>query len=79
MIRYHSGIGMHIRNEHSLWRGSPLQDYFRAQGVGHPDSMSDALLEMYGQYLRGEAVRADSIIAVKRAELPPREELPPPE
>lgn len=75
MVRYHMGLGMYVRNELGLWRGGPLQDWFRAKGVRHPDDMSGVLLEAYGLYLRGAPVNLDSIIA---AIPPPPVEIPAP-
>ncbi len=75
MVRYHMGLGMYVRNELGLWRGGPLQDWFRANGVQHPDDMSGLLLEAYGLYLRGAPVNLDSIIAAVPP--PPRQEFPP--
>lgn len=63
MIDYHFGLGMYIRNEYGLWSGGPLQEYFRAQGMEHPDDMSGVLLDAYRLYLCGEPVRMDSLIA----------------
>lgn len=63
MINYHFGLGMYVRNEYGLWRGSPLQAYFLARGVRHPDDMSGVLLDAYRLYLRGEQVKMDFLIA----------------
>jgi len=65
MIDLHFGLGMYVRNEYGLWKGSPLQDFFLAKGVRHPDDMSAVLLDAYRLYLRGEPVRLDSIIAAQ--------------
>jgi hypothetical protein len=72
MWRYHHSIGMYVRNEYGLWQGGPLQDYFRAKGLRHPDDMSGVLLEGYGLYLRGARVKVDSLI---QASPPPPPEL----
>ncbi len=43
----HMGIGMWIRNNWGLWRGSRLSKYFNAMGIKHPDDMSGIILESY--------------------------------
>ena len=65
---YHRSIGMMLRNEFGLWRGGPLQSYFLARGVRHPDDMSDILLRAYGAHLRGEPIDVPALI---RAVPPP--------
>lgn len=68
MWRYHLSVGMYVRNQYGLWKGGPLQHYFLAKGLRHPDDMSGVLLEAYGLYLRGAQVIVDSLI---RASPPP--------
>ena len=60
--RYHFSLGMFVRNEFGLWQGGPLQSYFLARGVRHPDDMSDILLRAYGEHLRGEPVDVPALI-----------------
>ena len=43
-INCHHGLGMWIRNNWGLWRGSRLQKYFVNKNVFHPDDMSDNIL-----------------------------------
>lgn len=59
---YHMSVGLMIRNEFGLWRGGPLQSYFLARGVKHPDDMSGIVLEAYGSYLRGEPIDVPALI-----------------
>lgn len=76
MWRYHHSIGMYVRNNYGLWKGGPLQEYFLAKGLRHPDDMSGVLLEAYGVYLRGAPVDLDSLI--RAIPPPPLPEIPPP-
>jgi hypothetical protein len=78
MWRYHHSIGMYVRNEYRLWHGGPLQDYFLAKGLRHPDDMSGVLLEAYGLYLRGARVNVDSLIRASPPPPPVLEASPPP-
>jgi len=43
-LNCHHGLGMWIRNNWGLWRGSRLQKYFVNKNVFHPDDMSDNIL-----------------------------------
>ena len=54
MIRYHHGLGMYLRNNWGLWKGSRLQNYFSERGVYHPDSMSGIILDYYHDWLNGK-------------------------
>lgn len=78
MWRYHHSIGMYVRNNYGLWKGGPLQDYFLARGLRHPDDMSGVLLEAYGLYLRGARVNLDSLIRASPPPPPVLEGSPPP-
>ncbi len=51
VIKYHFGIGGWMRNNWGLWKGSILQKYLLERGVGHPDSMSDTILNFYHDWL----------------------------
>lgn len=68
--RYHFSLGLFLRNEFGLWRGGPLQSYFLARGVHHPDDMSDVLLRAYGEHLRGEPVDVPALIRTVTASPP---------
>ena len=67
-LRYHFELGMWIRNEFGLWRGSALRDSLQALGVEHPDAMSDVVLKAYGLYLRQEPIDLRALAAAARAE-----------
>lgn len=49
----HFSLGMWIRNNWGLWRGSRLQTYFFDNGIRHPDDMSGLILDCYWQHLHG--------------------------
>jgi len=53
MYKYHLGIGMWIRNNWGLWGGSRLEQYFKSNGVQHPDDMSGIILTHYYDWLHG--------------------------
>ena len=54
MIIYHLGLGMWIRNNWGLWRGSRLQKYFTDRRITHPDDMSVVILDYYHDWLTGK-------------------------
>jgi hypothetical protein len=54
MIRYHFSLGLWMRNNWGLWRGSRLQKYFRDRGVLHPDEMSSVILYHYYDWLNDQ-------------------------
>lgn len=53
-IMYHHSLGMWIRNNWGLWKGSRLQRYFINRKITHPDSMSSTILEFYYDWLNGK-------------------------
>lgn len=56
MIRYHHGLGMHLRNRWGLWTGSRLQAWMQARRITHPDDMSAVILEYYHDWLNGKPI-----------------------
>ena len=61
-IALHLTVGMWLRNEAGLWKGSAIAESLRAHGVHHPDDMSDVILRGYGLYLRGDSIDLTSLI-----------------
>lgn len=57
MIRYHRGLGMWLRNNWGLWKGSPLGDYFHNLGIYHPDDMSGIILDTFWCKLHNQPFR----------------------
>ena len=54
MIIHHFGLGMWLRNNWGLWRGSILQTYFAGLGLDHPDDMSGVILDSFWRSLNGK-------------------------
>ncbi len=54
MIRYHRGLGMWMRNNWGLWKGSGLSSYFNKLGIDHPDDMSGIILNSFWRHLNGQ-------------------------
>jgi len=47
MIEYHFGLGMGMRNNWGLWKGSALAQHMRKLGFIHPDDMSGVILATF--------------------------------
>ena len=50
----HLAIGMWMRNNWWLWKGSRLSTYFNDLGVNHPDDMTSIILTCYHRHLNGK-------------------------
>lgn len=59
----HFGIGLWMRNNWGLWRGSRLSKYFNDMGIFHPDDMSGIILTSYYRYLTGQEIKLEEQIA----------------
>jgi len=72
----HLGMGMWIRNNWGLWKGSRLKEYFNKKAVErakkegrelifnpHPDNMSGAILSNYYEYLISKRINIQEKIA----------------
>lgn len=59
MNQYHFGLGMWIRNNWGLWRGSRLSRWFNDLGIQHPDDMSGIILDSFWRHLHEEPLRLD--------------------
>jgi len=57
MIEYHFGLGLYIRNNWGLWRGSPLSKHLNELGFTHPDDMSAVILETFWCKRHGQPFR----------------------
>jgi|GEM_PF-1011715 len=57
MAEYHFSIGLWIRNNWGLWRGSALSKYFNSLEIYHPDDMSGIILNSYYNYLSGNDIQ----------------------
>jgi hypothetical protein len=51
--KYHFGLGMWMRNNWGLWKGSRLSKYFNSIGIYHPDDMTGIVFDSYHRQLTG--------------------------
>ncbi len=56
MINFHFGLGMWIRNNWGLWRGSRLSKWFNERQIWHPDDMSGIILTSYWRRVHNQAI-----------------------
>jgi hypothetical protein len=49
----HFGMGLWIRNNWGLWKGSRLYHFFKTKRISHPDDMSGIILTSYHRKLNG--------------------------
>lgn len=66
MIVHHMGLGLWMRNNWGLWRGSRLKSYFNGIGVFHPDDMSGIILNSFWRHLNSKPLNLDEQIAYYR-------------
>ncbi len=69
--RLHFGLGMGVRNTFDLWGDNQFTEFFRKNGVDHPDSMSLPFIGGFVEYLRGGPVDMTRVIRVYRVPPPP--------
>ena len=82
----HFGLGIGMRNNWRLWKGSDLSKYFNSIGIFHPDDMSGIILTSYYRKLTGLEIKLDEQIAyykeywdeVELTQLPEKKEHPEP-
>lgn len=55
----HFGLGMWLRNNWGLWRGSRLSKYFNDMGIYHGDDMSGIILDSYHRYLYNNDIKLE--------------------
>ena len=58
----HFGLGLWIRNNWGLWKGSRLSNFFIANGIFHPDDMSGIILTSYHRKLNGIEIQLEKQI-----------------
>lgn len=68
-IQMHFGLGMAVRNEFGLWQDNELTQFFRQNGVDHPDDMSMPFIGGFVEYLQGHNV--DMVEAIETYGFPP--------
>ncbi|MBC8754819.1 hypothetical protein H2O64_09065 [Kordia sp. YSTF-M3] len=82
----HFGLGLGIRNNWRLWKGSDLSKYFNDIGIYHPDDMSSIILVSYYRKLIGIEIELEAQVAyyqeywdgVELTRLPEKSEYPEP-
>ena len=82
----HFGLGIGMRNNWNLWKGSDLSKYFNSIEIFHPDDMSAIMLTSYYRKLNNLDLKLDEQIAyykkyweiVKLVQLPEKSEHPEP-
>lgn len=52
----HFGLGLWMRNNWGLWKGSRLSTYFNKLGISHPDDMSSIILKSYYRFLNKQSI-----------------------
>jgi hypothetical protein len=58
-VLQHFNLGLWMRNNWDLWRGSRLSRFFNHIGVCHPDDMSGIILRSYWRYLHGRELQLE--------------------
>lgn len=58
----HFGMGLWMRNNWGLWKGSRLSKFFKTNGIFHPDDMSGIILTSYHRKLNGIDIQLDKQI-----------------
>lgn len=56
---YHLGLGMWLRNNWGLWKGSRLSRYFNSIGIYHPDDMTGVILDSYHRKMLGNEIKLE--------------------
>ncbi len=59
IINLHFGLGMWMRNNWGLWKGSVLSKWFNGLGIFHPDDMSGIILTSYWRYLHHQPIELE--------------------
>ncbi len=72
MIDYHFGLGMGLRNDWGLWRGSRLSRRLNFMGIWHPDNMSGVILQSFWCKLHNQPFQLQNQEARFRAYLDTR-------
>lgn len=67
LAQYHFGLGMWIRNNWGLWKGSRLSDYFARMDIRHPDDMSSIIMTSFHRHLNGTPIKLDEQVGFYQA------------
>ncbi len=63
---YHFNIGMYIRNEWGLWKGSELAKWFNNKDIYHADDMSSIIFASFHRHLNGKPIDLDEQVKYYR-------------
>ncbi|MFZ1685684.1 MAG: DUF6794 domain-containing protein [Candidatus Zixiibacteriota bacterium] len=63
MPRAHMNLGLWLRNNWGLWKGSRLSEWFNKHDIWHPDDMSGIILTSYWRHLHNRPIELDAQIA----------------
>ena len=66
MSKYHFSLGMWLRNNWGLRKGSQLSKWFNEKGIGHPDDMSGIILDSFWRHLNNKPIQLDEQIRYYR-------------
>lgn len=64
LYQYHLGLGMWMRNNWALWKGSRLSEWFNQKGIHEPDEMSGIILDSFWRHLNSRPIELDKQIAL---------------
>ena len=56
-------MGMRIRNNWGLWKGSPLSEYFNRLGIYHPDDMTGIIFDSYWRKIHHQPIKLKEQVA----------------
>jgi hypothetical protein len=62
MSRAHMGLGLWMRNNWGLWKGSRLSEWFNKHNIWHPDDMSGIILTSYWRHIHNQPIELDAQI-----------------
>lgn len=62
LVDLHFGLGLWMRNNWGLWRGSRLNKYFNDLGIYHPDDISGIILDSYWRRLNDLPIKLEEQI-----------------
>lgn len=58
----HFSLGLSIRNNWGLWKGSRLSRFFNEKGIYHPDDMSGIIICSYYRHLTKQDIKLEEQI-----------------
>jgi len=60
--QFHHSLGMFLRNNWGLWKGSPLSEWFNEKGIHHPDDMSGIIFDSFWRHLNNKPIKLEEQI-----------------